>query len=73
MRAHGNVLNDITRAVDLDGAETMWRLQKANLLAGLGRYGDAAVERKRGVGERQRRQPEVRGATVGGRRRGEEP
>jgi hypothetical protein len=44
MRAHGGALDDITRAVDLDGAKTVWRLQKAKLLAGLGRCDDAAAE-----------------------------
>ena len=44
MRAHGGALDDITRAVDLDGAKTVWRLQKAKLLAGLGRCDDVAAE-----------------------------
>lgn len=44
MRAFSAALDDVTRAVELDGTKTAWRLQKAALLVGLGRCDDAVAE-----------------------------
>jgi hypothetical protein len=61
MRAHGGALDDITRAVDLDGAKTAWRLQKAKLLAGPGRCDDAAAEHAASQGNADADGPKTRG------------
>ena len=61
MRAHGGTLDDITRAVDLDGAKTAWRLQKAKLLAGPGRCDDAAAEHAASQGNADVDGPKTRG------------
>ena len=44
MRSFNSALNDITKAVELDGSKSDWRIQKAKLLVNLGRCEEATVE-----------------------------
>lgn len=44
MRSLSDALNDITKAVELDGTKADWRIQKAKLLVNLGRCDEAHEE-----------------------------
>ena len=44
MRSLNSALNDITKAVELDGTKADWRIQKAKLLVNLGRCEEATLE-----------------------------